>query len=170
MNKSMMVGTLVLLPVAALADVTLYGTLQGGMGRNTISNGANSNAMNDNTSFIGIKGMESMGNGLKALWQVENRVHLDGNNALDTFGSRETFVGLDGDRQGKIRIGYLNSSLNDLYTVDQWQYLNNINQSNTGDPSKNNGANGLSILTNPGNRLKTPSVTTRLSSRGSRPA
>lgn len=52
-------------------------------------------------SRFGIKGSEDLGNGLKAVYQIEIGVNFDTNNALtnnaDTFYWRNTFAGLAGD-------------------------------------------------------------------------
>lgn len=155
MQRTILALTIAALPLAAAANVSLYGSIQGNLGRNTVSNGQPSNRVDDTTSVIGFKGDEALGNGLKALWQIESRVHLADDNSKDTFGTRETFVGIADPALGRLRIGYLNSAVNDLYTINQWEYAGNINQSRAGgDTSTNSGANGLSVLANPGNRVK----------------
>lgn len=154
MNKKLIAVALAALPVAAMADVTLYGSLNAGLEHDTVTNGPSSNGVHDYTSIIGFKGNEDLGNGLKAVWQVESRVVIGGNSntsgSSTGFGTRQSFVGLDAGNLGEVRIGKLNSSLKDLYAVDQWQYdgemVNATGVSNTG-------ANGLSIMTNPSNRL-----------------
>jgi predicted porin len=80
MNAKLIALTLAALPAPALADVTLYGELKVGMGRNTITNGATSNGVQDNISLLGVKGSEIIKPGLKALWQIESRVHIDSDN------------------------------------------------------------------------------------------
>ncbi len=51
-----------------------------------------------NSSFVGVKGSEDLGAGLKAVYQMEFGVNLDGEKQSngETFGSRNTFVGLGG--------------------------------------------------------------------------
>lgn len=155
MQRTILALAIAALPLAAAADVSLYGSIQGNLGRNTVSNGQPTNRVDDTTSVIGFKGEEALGNGLKALWQIESRVHLADDNSKDTFGTRETFAGLADPALGRLRIGYLNSAVNDLYTINQWEYAGNINQSNEGgDTGTNAGANGLSVLANPGNRVR----------------
>lgn len=157
MNKKLIAVALAALPAAAMADVTLYGTLNAGVEHDTVTGGQSNNGVHDYTSIIGFKGNEDLGNGLKALWQVENRVVIGGNTNTtgtnsSTFGSRQSFVGLDGGNLGQVRIGTLNSSLKDLYNVDQWQYDGEVN--NYTGAESNTGANGLSVMTNVANRLK----------------
>jgi predicted porin len=155
MNAKLIALTLAALPAPALADVTLYGELKVGMGRNTITNGATSNGVQDNISLLGVKGSEIIKPGLKALWQIESRVHIDSDNSADTLASRESFFGLDGGKLGMIRIGYLDNALNDLYRVDQWQYAANVSKSTgSGNSVQNTGVNGLAVFTNPGSTMK----------------
>lgn len=158
MNKKLIAVALAALPVAAMADVTLYGSLNAGVEHDTVTNGQSNNGVHDYTSIIGFKGNEDLGNGLKALWQVENRVVIGGNantnNTSTGFGGRQSFVGLDAGNLGQVRIGRINSSLKDLYAVDQWQYDGEItNATAAGGVQGNTGVNGLAVMTNPAQRL-----------------
>ena len=58
---------------------------------------------------FGLKGSEDLGNGLKAIYQVEVGINFDTNNNLvnnnDTFYWRNTFVGLAGDTWGTVLMG-----------------------------------------------------------------
>ena len=154
MNKKLIAVALAALPVAAMADVTLYGSLNAGLEHDTATGQQSNNGVHDYTSIIGFKGNEDLGNGLKAVWQVENRVVIGGNtntsNTSTGFGGRQSFVGLDAGNLGQIRMGRLNSSLKDLYAVDQWQYDGEMVNTNG---VTNTGANGLSVMTNVSNRL-----------------
>jgi len=144
------------LPLCAFAEITLYGTLQGSVGRTTQSNAPTLNQVGDTGSRLGIKGTENLSDGLKAIWQIESKVHLDGH-AQDktTLGSRETFVGLEDSAFGKLRIGYLNSPRKDMYTVDQWKYAGHIRKNRDNDVEQHHsGVNGLAVLTNQSKRLK----------------
>lgn len=154
MNKKLIAVALAALPVAAMADVTLYGTLNGGLEHTSTTDAASLSGVEDYTSIIGFKGSEDLGNGLKTIWQVESRVHLDGtaNNvssskigsgkdvSTDGLATRQTFVGLDAGELGTVRIGQLNSAIKDVQTIDQWNY--------------GNGVNGMVVLTAVGNRIK----------------
>src|SRR6476659_2887321 len=55
-----------------------------------------------NSSRFGLRGTESLGDGLTAFFQVENSAHWDGNGG--TIAGRETFVGLQGS-YGQIWLG-----------------------------------------------------------------
>lgn len=109
-------------PVLAQADVTLYGQIRGGLEVNKVkyqgSKGTTTN-VRDYTSRLGFKGTEDLGDGLKAIWQVEQSVSLQGDTQKG-WSNRTTFVGLEGD-WGKVRIGNLDNYTNsDLDIVDGW--------------------------------------------------
>ncbi|GGY08221.1 porin [Paludibacterium paludis] len=149
MNKKLIAVALAALPVAAMADVTIYGTLNAGFQNDKVTNKESQNRVEDYTSLIGFKGSEDLGNGLKAIWQVETRLHMDGTNgkegsdvrpSSDGLGTRDTFIGLQGNF-GKVRLGRISNQLNDLGLVDPWAY------------NSNTGANGLGVFTANGDRL-----------------
>ena len=86
---------------AATSNVDVYGSINLSMER--VDNGPDSwnRMVTNNNSFLGFKGSEDLGGGLKAVWQLETNVNFDGNqsNATDAgnvFGTRNTFVGLAG--------------------------------------------------------------------------
>jgi predicted porin len=156
MKRKLIAVTLAALPMVAMADVTLYGDLKASLESDTVSGQATQNKVQDNTSLLGFKGAEDLGNGLKTIWQVENRIYMDGS-SNSGFDSRQTFVGLDGGDWGQVRLGYINNALNDQYTVDQWQYgsdVTNFGKRGAADYTTISGANGLSVFTNSGDRLK----------------
>ncbi len=145
MNKKLIAVALAALPVAAMADVTLYGTLNAGFQNDKVTDKASQNRVEDYTSFIGFKGKEDLGNGLKAIWQVETRIHADGSDGKngtsnDGLGTRDTFIGVEGGF-GKVRLGKISNQLNDLGLVDPWAYNSNV------------GANGLAVFTSNATRL-----------------
>jgi len=85
----------------AQSNVTIYGVADatfenvratdgGTAGRDYVSR----NRINSNSSYVGFKGVEDLGNGLKAVFQFENSVALDAN--VGMAGARDTFVGLSG--------------------------------------------------------------------------
>lgn len=140
------------LPLAAMADVTLYGNIEasveGGKSNgygfasdnsNTVkSNNLKSGVRIDDTgSYIGFKGNEDLGNGLKAIWQVEQGLNIDGtkkeagshpgNGYDNTWATRDSFVGLTGDF-GTVRLGKLSTYLNsDMEKYDAWIYGAGVN-------------------------------------------
>lgn len=144
MNKKLIALALAALPVAhAMADVTIYGTIEADMessktyaNKVTDVNGKPKAVthIDDTGSLIGFKGNEDLGNGLKAIWQVEQSLSIDGttkptnaSNSSNTFATRDSFVGLQG-AFGKVRIGNLSSFLNsDAGAPDAWIYGNGVN-------------------------------------------
>lgn len=88
-------------PAFAQSNVTIYGVADGTF-ENVRASGAttadaddatrlNRNRVSSNSSLIGFKGSEDLGNGLKAIYQFETSVSLD-NGGLGS--GRDTFVGL----------------------------------------------------------------------------
>ena len=124
MKKTLIALALTALPVAAMADVVLYGQIKGGVGT-TFGDGDTNGTitqMEDYGSRIGFKGEEELGNGLKAIWQVEQRVSLAGAGASEGWNTRDTFVGLEGGF-GKVRAGYVSDQFNEnMETMDFWEY------------------------------------------------
>ncbi len=118
-----LVATLFAIPFAAHADVTVYGFISGGVesakatGNGTAANEYSSRTrVVDHNSRIGFKGFEDLGNGTKAIWQVESSLRnfeQGGTNDIGqtaTFGTRNTFVGLDNATVGKFFLGYNDSA------------------------------------------------------------
>ena len=138
MKKTLIALALTALPVAAMADVVLYGQIKGGLGV-TFQDGNNSQdgtitQMEDYGSRIGFKGEEDLGNGLKAIWQVEQRVSLAGSTkdangkelTSEGFNTRDTFIGLEGGF-GKVRAGYVSDQFNEnMETMDIWEYRSGV--------------------------------------------
>jgi len=113
------VATAIAAPMAASADVTVYGQLHysidsidtgatvGTLYRNTamsgtgadgdITAGYDGSAVNSHNSRFGIKGSEDLGNGLSAVFQMEFTISGDdlGNNT-DISNNRNTYVALAG--------------------------------------------------------------------------
>ena len=135
MKKSLIALTLAALPVAAMADVTLYGQIKAGVEVSKVKLGEKTaTALNqekssktateiaDFGSRIGFKGHEHLGNNLNAIWQVEQNTSIAGGDK--EWASRESFIGLEGGF-GKIRAGKLNSTVKDSSdNVDQWESSN----------------------------------------------
>lgn len=97
------------LPLAAqaqTANVTLYGRVNVDM---EIVSGQQANGTNphvfrvsSNSSRLGVRGTESLGGGLNAIFQIESGVPIDTGGG--TLGGRETFVGLQG-AWGTVKLG-----------------------------------------------------------------
>ncbi|HFA2619531.1 TPA: porin [Neisseria gonorrhoeae] len=127
MKKSLIALTLAALPVAATADVTLYGAIKAGVQtyrsvehrEGKVVGVETGSEISDFGSKIGFKGQEDLGNGLKAVWQLEQGASVAGANS--GWGNKQSFVGLKGGF-GTIRAGSLNSPLkNTKDNVNAWE-------------------------------------------------
>lgn len=122
------------LPMAAMADVTLYGNIEASIenGKSLAYSGGakkSTTRIDDTGSLIGFKGSENLGNGLKAIWQVEQALSIDGTNVNgnNTWATRDSFVGLTGNF-GTVRLGKLSTYLNsDMEKYDAWIYGAGVN-------------------------------------------
>lgn len=147
MKKTLIALALASLPVAAMADVTLYGQLKAGVeagkdygtapatvyvdGKKQTADKETDAAKQARTqifnwtpadlgSRFGIKGSHDLGNGLKGIWQVESQVHVGGAGAL---AARNTFLGLDLDGVGSVKVGHIDTPYSDAAeTLDTWEY------------------------------------------------
>ncbi|HEV2976971.1 MAG TPA: porin [Casimicrobiaceae bacterium] len=120
------------LPLAAqaqTANVTLYGRanldlefVRGAQPEsvaNGIAAGFNPTVVRvaSNTSRFGLRGQESLGGGLLAIFQLESNVSWDtGNSSSSGLASRESFVGLQGS-WGKVTMGKFLMPQDDVHAV-----------------------------------------------------
>lgn len=117
---------------AVLAEVTVYGVAAPSVEYSKISDTTGSDLTRvrlvDNVSRIGFKGTDKLDNGLKLLWQVENRVYIgSGDTSQSTgFNTRDTFVALQGTF-GEVKVG---TAINDLPWQSKGDYLNGLQQWN----------------------------------------
>lgn len=116
MKKLIVLATLAALPAVALADVTISGDLGVSIVNTNNKDGdkTSENAMNRQTGQIVFSGSDDLGNGLKAIWQVANRIDGSGDES-NSWGGRDTFVGLQSEF-GKIRFGKLSNPTNSGYS------------------------------------------------------
>lgn len=144
MKKSLIALTLAALPVAAMADVTLYGQIKAGVEVSRVKTTTNGVATKTHTeteiadfgSRIGFKGHEHLGNNLNAIWQLEQKASVAGTDA--NFGNRDSFIGLEGSF-GKVRAGNLATVVDTADKgIDPWE--------------ANNPALGLKTFTRTGGR------------------
>ncbi len=119
----------------AQSNVTIYGIADAGYAYSTGDNSPSSTGVHKgqsasvvqsglwNGSRIGFKGEEGLGNGLKAIFTLEYSLNIDTNNGIgsnagatnamasgsgganSTLQSRQTWVGLSGDKWGKATLG-----------------------------------------------------------------
>ncbi|HEZ3699421.1 TPA: porin [Neisseria meningitidis] len=148
MRKKLTALVLSALPLAAVADVSLWGEIKAGVeGRNIqaqlteqpqVTNGVQGNQVkvtkaksrirtkiSDFGSFIGFKGSEDLGEGLKAVWQLEQDVSVAGGGASQ-WGNRESFIGLAGEF-GTLRAGRVANQFDDAsQAINPWDSNNDV--------------------------------------------
>ena len=146
MKKTLIAVALATLSATSMADVILYGQIKGGVEVSKIKDvdGTRTQIV-DYGSRIGFKGHEDLGNGLQAIWQLEQKVNIGGgagNKSFDItdpatgttrtvtvkegagFGTRDSFIGLKGNF-GQVTVGYQHNAVG--YTNDKldiWEYNN----------------------------------------------
>src|ERR1700676_5266443 len=73
--------------------------------------------VSSNSSRFGMRGTESLGGGLNAIFQLESNVNWDsGNSSASGIASRETFAGLQGS-WGKVTMGKFLAPQDDLHPI-----------------------------------------------------
>ena len=104
----------------AQTNVTLYGVIDASVdisdnGDSTAgAKGIRTSKISSNVSRIGFKGSEDLGDGLKAVFQIESAINADNNNdsngapAAGSWNSRNTYVGLAGG-WGSVKLGNIDT-------------------------------------------------------------
>lgn len=99
----------------APANVTLYGLMDVGIEYRSNNNAAGNNQWRVNsgglnTSRLGLRGQEDLGNGLSARFNLEGEVGAD-TGAADTsaFWGRQAWVGLDSKSMGAVSLGRMST-------------------------------------------------------------
>ncbi len=109
MNKKLMtlaVAGALAAPAGALAQVTVYGRANLGVDRyeakgstaGTASDLAARNRVFDSGSRIGVRGVEDLGGGLRAVFSIESGVNVDNGSNLGQNGAANTSTGFLGSR------------------------------------------------------------------------
>lgn len=88
------IAAVVATPVVAAADVTLYGKFHESL--DYVDAASSVWQLNSRASRWGIKGSEDLGNGLKAIFQMESTVDVADGGGIDA-GPRNTYIGFAGD-------------------------------------------------------------------------
>ncbi|MEO8536342.1 MAG: porin [Betaproteobacteria bacterium] len=103
---------------AQTANVTLYGRLNIDFeivnGRQPDGSNPNVTRLSSNSSRFGMRGTESLGGGLNAIFQIESSINGDTNSG--NLGGRETFVGLQGS-WGTFKMGNFLMPLDDMHPI-----------------------------------------------------
>lgn len=113
-NKKLIVAlaAAIALPLPALADtanVNIYGIANLSLDYISTGTAANGTAgvsktnVSSNVSRLGFKGSEELGDGLSAIWQIEQQVNMD--NTGGTLATRNTFLGMKSGSVGTVLIG-----------------------------------------------------------------
>ncbi len=124
MNKKLVavaVAGVLAAPLAAqaqTANVTLYGrlnlTAEAVQGQQSDGTKGTYYQVSSNSSRLGVRGTESLGGGLNAIFQIESNVSADTGGGL--LGTRETFAGLQGG-WGTVKIGNFLAPNDDLHGI-----------------------------------------------------
>jgi len=104
-----------------IANVTLYGNLNLDLEliRGAQPDGTNPTVtrVSSNSSRIGVRGSEYLGQGQVAIFQIESQIQGDtGNSSSSGLASRETFVGLQGD-WGTFKAGKFLTPYDDILPI-----------------------------------------------------
>jgi len=124
----------------AQSNVTVYGVIDNTFENVKANNFQTANRVTANSSYLGFKGEESLGNGLKAKFLFESGLNSDGTvangatgatTATGVFGtaSRDAWVSLSSDVAGEVRLGTFNRNTRTLGSmVDYaWGYTGSNN-------------------------------------------
>ena len=82
--------------IYGVADATLEVAKSTGANGGDVNNVAGQSRLASNSSLLGFKGVEDLGNGLKALFQFESGIDFTGNGDASWNTTRDSFVGLTG--------------------------------------------------------------------------
>lgn len=110
-KKLIVVALAAAFSVPALAEtgnVSVYGKVD--MAYGVTGNGAvSTNQVSSQVTKLGFKGSEGLGDGLAAIWQIEQQIDIDnagaGNSTKNTLASRNSFLGLKNDSLGTVLLG-----------------------------------------------------------------
>lgn len=121
--KKLIIATALALSAAAHADVTIYGFVSGGIeSAKATGNGSaakeykRTTRVVDDSSRIGFKGSEDLGNGLKAIWQIESSLRSFEQGGVNdkaqtaSLATRNSFVGLQSNNWGTAQLGYYDTA------------------------------------------------------------
>ncbi len=116
MNKKVLavaIGAALAAPAfAQSSNVTLYGRINTAIESNHTGNGGSEVAMRSYSSRLGVRGVEDLGGGNKAVFGLESQLDSDGGSASTPFtGLRNAYVGLDTGSTGRLVLGRLDAAV-----------------------------------------------------------
>ena len=135
MKKILTVAVLSTLSFSALANnVQVYGAVDGSLEAARVSDSASGgddisthSRVVSNSSYIGFKGDEALGNGLRAVWQLESNVDFNGGSYTNSGVNqksralystlRDSYVGLDQSKYGSLLLGTISGPYRLLGTM-----------------------------------------------------
>lgn len=79
---------------ADTANVNVYGLAHLSLDSVKQGDGVNAMKVSSNVSKLGFKGAEDLGDGLSAIWQIEQQINMDNSGAGSGLATRNTFAGL----------------------------------------------------------------------------
>ncbi|MBQ4855868.1 porin [Rhodanobacter sp. B2A1Ga4] len=141
-----MLGGVMMCSAAGAVDLNIYGV--GHASYDSIDSGpSTSDYLHSNSSRLGLKGDEDLGDGLSVYFQYESGVDLTGNGFGDGNGgngtggqiftrARDSFLGLKSDQYGSIQFGRVGG-------LNQWLYDYNLFADQVGDLGNIWGGDGL---------------------------
>ncbi len=91
----------------ANADVKLYGQIDVSIDAIDVDGGGDDINMGSNTSAIGVKGSEDLGNGMQAIFKLEWQTDVS---ESSSFTGRDQWIGLKGDSWGQLLFGTMSTS------------------------------------------------------------
>lgn len=125
-------------PAHAESSVNIYGTLDIGYHHNSNVQGRSVSRMETRhePSYIGFRGVEDLGGGLQALFQMENSVAVD--TGTTQAAMRQSFVGLRSKSWGQVTAGRMYDSMIEIVGVDPARF-NSVNAVHAGNWDRSSG-------------------------------
>ena len=93
--------------MADTSNVIIYGIADLAVG-STDNGVVSATQVSSQVSKLGFKGSGDLGDGLSAIWQIEQQIDMDNTSAAgakNTFGTRNTFAGLKSESMGTVLLG-----------------------------------------------------------------
>lgn len=112
----------------AQSNVTIYGRVNTSLEQTKVQGEDSVTQMVNNSSRIGFRGTEDLGNGMSALFQIENGFRSD--SGTGGLANRDTFVGLKSNL-GTVKLGRMTSPL--YYATHDYLGMHNHDTGNSSD-------------------------------------